>query len=427
MAFKDLTLLLRDKGAAFFTFIFPLALAIFFGLVFGGGGNASALRVALVIEDQGPAAAALADDLKQATGLAVTIAPDRAAGETLVRKGHAEACVILPEGFQHQADNMLSGATLRIEGRVDPRRQAEAGLVTGKLNEVAFRQLASAFSDANAMRDRIARARASLDQATDIPPARKLLTGAFLATLSSMADAQANLAAANATPESPNAPATPPATQWQPIHVNVQTLQPEGHSPQNAFEVSFPQGVVWGLMGCVVAFGVSMATERAQGTLMRLAIAPISRHQLILGKALGCFLACLIIQLLLIALGTLIFGVNIRQPALMALAVVSSALGFTGVMMLMAGLTRTEGSASGMGRAVVLILAMIGGGTIPLAFMPPIMQKLSGISPFSWSTLAIEGAVWRGFTFTDMLWPCSILAAIGVVGFILGTLALRMD
>ena len=35
LALKDLRLLARDRAAAFFTFAFPLAIALFFGYVFG--------------------------------------------------------------------------------------------------------------------------------------------------------------------------------------------------------------------------------------------------------------------------------------------------------------------------------------------------------------------------------------------------------
>ena len=38
---KDLTLLLRDRGGFFFTFIFPLVFAVFFGTIFSGSGGES--------------------------------------------------------------------------------------------------------------------------------------------------------------------------------------------------------------------------------------------------------------------------------------------------------------------------------------------------------------------------------------------------
>lgn len=74
-----------------------------------------------------------------------------------------------------------------------------------------------------------------------------------------------------------------------------------------------------------------------------------------------------------------------------------------------------------------MILAMIGGGTIPLFVMPPLMQTMSGISPFKWAILAVEGAIWRGFTPREMLLPCGILLALGAVCFTIGVKRLRFE
>jgi ABC-type multidrug transport system permease subunit len=96
-------------------------------------------------------------------------------------------------------------------------------------------------------------------------------------------------------------------------------------------------------------------------------------------------------------------------------------------MMFMAGLSRTEGGGGGLGRAMVLVLAMIGGGTIPLFVMPRIMLAVSRVSPFSWATTCLEGALWRGYSMQEMLLPATILAAFGVVGFAIGVSALRWN
>lgn len=66
---------------------------------------------------------------------------------------------------------------------------------------------------------------------------------------------------------------------------------------------------------------------------------------------------------------------------------------------------KTEGSAGGMGRAVVIILAMIG-----------------SVSPFKWALISFEGGLWREFTMSQMLVPCGMMLASGVAGFVVGRL-----
>jgi ABC-2 type transport system permease protein len=71
-----------------------------------------------------------------------------------------------------------------------------------------------------------------------------------------------------------------------------------------------------------------------------------------------------------------------------------------------------------------MLMAMFGGGMIPLLFMPAFMRTLSDASPVKWSVLAMEGAIWRGFTLSEMLLPCGILLAVGAVCLAIGTTVL---
>jgi ABC-2 type transport system permease protein len=56
------------------------------------------------------------------------------------------------------------------------------------------------------------------------------------------------------------------------------------------------------------------------------------------------------------------------------------------------------------------------------------MRPLSQASPVKWSILSLEGAIWRGFTPTEMLVPCGVLLAIGAAALTLGAMRLaRMN
>jgi hypothetical protein len=53
------------------------------------------------------------------------------------------------------------------------------------------------------------------------------------------------------------------------------------------------------------------------------------------------------------------------------------------------------------------------------------MLTISRVSPFSWATTCIEGAMWRGFTVSEMALPIIVLVSFGVVGFVIGISTLR--
>ena len=90
------------------------------------------------------------------------------------------------------------------------------------------------------------------------------------------------------------------------------------------------------------------------------------------------------------------------------------AVTFTSIAMMIAAVFRTSGGVEGAGRAIILIMALIGGGSIPFVFMPPAMRSLSVISPFRWAIAAIEGPLWRGGSIADQAIAIGAVALVGV-------------
>lgn len=195
----------------------------------------------------------------------------------------------------------------------------------------------------------------------------------------------------------------------------------------NAFAVSFPLGIVWGILGCAATFGIGFVAERERKTLLRLRMAPLSRWSLVLGKGLACFAAILAVECAMLALAALAFGVWPADPGKLLAAVVSIAVAFVGVMMGLAVAARSTRSANAIGWGVLTVLAVVGGGTVPLFVMPPWLRTASDASPFKWAVLALEGGIWRGLSWGEMAIPCGVLVTTGVVGTALGVLLMREE
>src|SRR5262249_25096924 len=117
--------------------------------------------------------------------------------------------------------------------------------------------------------------------------------------------------------------------------------------PSNAYEVSFPSAIVWGLMACAAAFAISLVKERTAGTLLRLGLAPISRTHVLAGKGLACYLACCAAIALVLTFGYFVFGVHLHNPVNLGLAILCASACFVGLMMLMSTLGKTEASVGG--------------------------------------------------------------------------------
>jgi ABC-2 type transport system permease protein len=213
------------------------------------------------------------------------------------------------------------------------------------------------------------------------------------------------------------------APSFEPVRVEIEPVMRSGQRPPNGFAISFPQAMSWGMIGCCATFAVGLVQERTRGTYARLRMAPNPPWVILAGKALACFAACIGSALLLIALGW-VFGVRVGSWVVLVLALGSIAFGFTGFMMLISTLGRTEQSVSGAGWAAMMPLAMLGGSMVPLMVMPQWMLRLSDWSPVKWMILAIEGATWRGFVVSDMVLPCGILLGFGAAGFLAGAMVL---
>ncbi len=94
-------------------------------------------------------------------------------------------------------------------------------------------------------------------------------------------------------------------------------------------------------------------------------------------------------------------------------------------MMLLAALGRRTHSAAGLAWMVMMMLALLGGGMLPLFLMPAWMQTLAAASPVAWALLAIEGETWRGLGLVELALPCAGLIGLGLGSALVGARLVR--
>ncbi|MEL6498676.1 MAG: ABC transporter permease [Planctomycetota bacterium] len=413
LASKDIRLLLRDRLGAFFTFAFPVLYALLFGLMFSGTGEGSGtVGVALADRDRTEASRAFVERLADSDALDVTLVDDAAVGRDLVRRGKQAAMLVLPPGFGDPATTIVRGQQIRIEGVVDPSRKAEAAIVRGTLGGLIFEHIGDSLRDPTRARAIVSESREAL---------RSGATPAVAAAIDTMLSGVEGLIDEGGTAMLASADG--------PIDLAIQELTSgERTMPVTAYALTFPQGAAWGLMACALGSSLSLVGERSRGTLVRLSLTPIARWQILAGKALSCFVISLVMLLVLLGIAHLpVFGVRAESYGLLALASVCACVAFVGVMMLIASFGKTVAAVEGFGRAVLLVLALIGGAAVPVVFMPNWMRSAAGVSPFRWVIEAFDGAIWRGFDPGEMVLPCMILLGIGLIGFTGGTVMFRFS
>jgi ABC-2 type transport system permease protein len=424
IAWKDLRLLARDRAGFFWVLGWPFLMALFFGSIIGGDNGPSPMKIALVDRDRTDFSRAFGAELRRSKALEVTEAsPDSAL--LLVRRGRLVGYVALLPGMGRSL-GFGGGDSSFIELGLDPSRRAEAGYLEGLVTQALFQSMQGSFGPGGTGRTTIQERIADVTADTSLTAARREdLTSfftnleRFLGSMDSVSRDETGAGGAGGTA------GTADSSRALGPNLRIVAVAEEGDGPRSAFEVTFPSAMMWALIGVCMSFAISIVHERLTGTFLRLRLAPISRTQILAGKGLAAYLAALGATGLLLTFGTLVLGVRVASVPKLAVAVLVSAFCFTGLMMLISALGRTHQAVSGAGWALLLVLSMTGGGMIPLIAMPPWMQAVSNFSVVKWGVLAVEGAIWRGFSWNEMLVPVSILVAVGTVAFWVGARALH--
>lgn len=419
MALKDIRLLWRDRFGMFWVVAFPLLMALFFGSIFGSGGSrAGNMKIAVIDEIRTDATADFIEQLETAEVLTVVLMPLDSA-RSLVQAGKLAAYVFLKGDSSSGSYNPFTIPPTEIG--IDPARRFEAEFLRGMITKAHFATMQNRISDPEKMKPILRSGLAELDTASGLADNERRVLKNLLSSYDEFVDLSGNTDTA----------ASARAEKFSPFgesNIEVVQITNNRNMPRSAFEITFPQALTWALLGCTLTFALSIVTERTRGTYLRLRLAPVSRGQILAGKGAACLIVNVVVCSALMVFGVLVFGVRIGNPLGLVIAIVSSALCFVGLMMLISVIGRTEQAVGGAGWAVMLVMAMAGGGMVPLMAMPSWMLTISNFSVVKWAIYALEGAVWRGFTMSQMLVPAGALVAVGAVAYIIGvSLLTRFD
>lgn len=200
---------------------------------------------------------------------------------------------------------------------------------------------------------------------------------------------------------------------------------------------TIPQGFEHTIPGTLTMFtlivmltsgAVGLVIERREGLLRRLAFAPMSRAEIVLGK----WLANLGLGLVQVAwgmtAGALLFGVR-WGPALPMIVVVMIAWAAlcASLGLLSGSLARSEGQAIGLGVLASNVLAALGGCWWPIEVTPKPMQQLASFLPTGWTMDALHKLVSFGLPASSALPQAALLALFALLVGALAARSFRFD
>jgi ABC-2 type transport system permease protein len=341
---KDLKARLRDRSALLIGIVVPLALAFIFNAIFSGiSGNSKAIALGVVNADRGAASARFVSGVLGAVGRSGLIAihrePTAARARALAAKGTLDAVIIIPAGFSARVASQRPAA-MQVIGNVDAPISAEVA-----------RFIAEGYTaDLNRVRLSVATVLAAGGPAARSP-------GRIQALAARAAAAAAPVAVAD---------------------VSAKSKQLD----QKSF---FAAGMAVFFLFFTVQFGVtSLLEERNDGTLARLAAAPISRGSILAAKLLTSFMLGVISMFVLVVATSLLFGASWGDPLGVAVLVVAAILAATGIMALLATFAKDAEQAGNWQAVVAVILGLLGGTFFPVSLAPGILSRLTYVAPQAW-------------------------------------------
>ena len=159
--------------------------------------------------------------------------------------------------------------------------------------------------------------------------------------------------------------------------------------------------------------GTGIMTERAWKTWDRLRSTPARPTELLVAKAVPAFVLLVALQAEIIGFGVAVFGLNVSDPALLALAVAAWGVALLGIGMTLGAVLRSQGELNVAYDIGGILFSALGGALIPSAELPGWARPIAPVSPGYWAMGALRSALrgQAGATLRDS----GMLAAIAVV------------
>ena len=411
IAWKEILVFIRDRGALAMLFLFPILLSSVQGganLMMAGEGETPSilLQVGLVNQDPGIFGSEVSKSIQSIDILEVETFKETSEAEEKVAKGEFSAAIVIPTDFSEKIDAYTPVA---IEVIVDPAQPESISIITGIMNKVVDEVniwgevqygVRSVLGDSGLLEI------ATPDQMAAIG-AQNL--GVIMTRLNEMRRSPV-------------------------IEVISEDLQ--GKATEGGI-MSFVSYVYSAYIVLFIFFVVgtcaeSIQDERELGTLRRLAAAPIPRGAIISGKMLGYMVIPCLQAAILFAVGNLFFDIPLgRSPAGLVILTLVVAGTSTSLGLLLASMVRSKKQAGDIGTILGFVLGFAGGAKpiapLRMARMDGPMGIISRIVPHTNAIEAYFKLIAENASLLDILPEIGILVAMMLVFLLIAVRRLKFQ
>ena len=413
---KDLKLHCGNRRALILTLAVPIAIATFFGSIFGGGSGKSkpsGVPLEIVDLDRSAVSREIITNLGKDASLMIYLVDENHARQDL-REGKAAVAVIFPKNFGEDAGRAFfrPGAKPEITLLHDPSRNIEASMVQGILTQHIMETVSRQVFSGQSGRKYAQEGFTNLSQAPSgwISGENR---GALSNLLSSVDQCLARTSTNPAGGAGDSAGISMPFTFQN--EESAQTADSK-FSGYNGYAHSFGGMSVQFILMAGIDWGILVLMERQKGLWRRLRGAPLSRTTLLAGRAASSTLIACSTLVICWAFSMVVFHVRVNGswPGFIAcnfaFSLFAASLG-----LFIAALGRTPEATRGIAIFVILILVMLGGAWVPAFIFPAWLQKVTLIIPTRWAVDGFDAMTWRGLGLRSALAPVAVLLGYAIV------------
>jgi ABC-2 type transport system permease protein len=188
--------------------------------------------------------------------------------------------------------------------------------------------------------------------------------------------------------------------------------------------------IVPGLIGMILfqtgtsLTALAIVKERERGTMEQLIVTPIRNWELILAKIIPYIIVSFANTVLIMAVGSLLFGVPLRGSILLLFVLVGVyLLPILGLGLLISTAAQTQQQAQLMTMPIMLPSMMLSGVFFPISSLPMFLQIFSKLLPLTYFIYILRSILIKGVGLDMIIPQVSALAVFAVV--LIGLAALR--
>lgn len=410
VAWKELNLIIRDRGNLVLMLLLPLLLSSVQSAANLStreeGEAAILLHIGLVNEDTGEFGRQTANAITDIDELDVQLFGTLEKAEALVARGELSAVIHFPVTF---SEDINAHRQTGVEVIVDPAQPESASIVTGIMNQVVDE--VTIWGEVGYGIRTMFDASGLLENASD--EERRGLEAMNLGVIMTrLGEMRSN-----------------------PL-IGVISEDLEGVQTEDWF-ASFMAFIFAGYVAMFIFFIVplsaeSIMQERESGTLRRLIAAPIAPGSVIGGKLLAYMVIPCVQAVLIFGLASIVFDIPLgNSPLALVLVTIVAAISAAAFGLMIASLVKTSSQASNMGVAAGFILAIVGGvvpiGSHPFSRTEGFISIIARLTP---QAHALEGylrVMADGEGFMAVLPEAGILLAFAAIFLLIAIRRFRYD